>query len=72
MDSIRKDPTWKNKRQLVQLLMNLFQENPNKEFGLKDLFKVLKLKTHPLKLLCTDVLDDLVADDYITFNKKHG
>ncbi len=71
MDNTRKESSRKNKRQLIQVLLNLFQENPATEFGLNELFKLLRLKTHPQKLLCTDILDDLVADDYITINTSH-
>ena len=70
MNSLHKETSRKNKRQLLQLLLDLFQNNPETEYGLNDLFKIFKLKTHPLKLLCTDILDDLVADDYITINTQ--
>lgn len=61
----------KNKRQLAEEMMSLFQQNPDKEYSLVDISKLLKLKTHPLKLLCTDILDDLAADDYIKIGPSH-
>lgn len=59
------------KRQLEAMVMDLFQQNPEKEFSLTDISKLLKLKTHPLKMLCADILDDLVVDDFISINKRH-
>ena len=36
------------KKQVVELLQNLFQHNPNETFSFKQIFKALKLDTHPL------------------------
>lgn len=60
-----------NRRQLAEALTTLFQENPGKEYSLADISKVLKLKNHPLKLLCTDILDDMAADDFIVVSSEH-
>ncbi len=70
MNAHHTETSRKNKRLLTQLLVDLFQNNPETEYGLTDLYKIFKLKTHPLKLLCADILDDLVADDFITINTK--
>ena len=43
------------KKQVSELLQNLFQHNPNETFSFKQIFKVLKLDTHPLKMLAIDV-----------------
>ena len=54
-----------NKRALTDLLVELFRNNPDWEFTLKQIYADLYLKTHPLKMLCMDVLSDLVLDEYV-------
>ena len=54
------------KRDLENLVMNFFQDKQGEIIGLKYLFSELRLTTHPLKMLCMDILYDLVADDYIS------
>ena len=47
------------------MLMELFQNNPAEVYDIKRIFRDLKLDTHPAKLLCMDLLEDLAMDDYI-------
>ena len=54
-----------NKKAMAELLIDFFQQNPDKEFTTKRLFSDLGLKTHPLKMLCLDVLSDLLFDEYV-------
>ncbi len=58
------------KKELVQMLIELFQENPAEEYELKRIFRILNLKTHPAKMLCVDVLEDMAMDDYIKETKR--
>ena len=53
------------KKQLTALLMDFFQEKGSESVSLKQLFEQLRLTTHPLKMLCMDILADLKEDDYI-------
>jgi ribonuclease R len=55
-----------NKREMGELLQTLFQQNPNEVFSYKQIFKALKLDTHPAKMLAIDVLDAMTWDDYLT------
>lgn len=71
MDNTRKAGNRKNKKQLIQQILDFFQNNPEKDYGLTDLSNALKLKTHQAKLICTEILDDLVADDYISLSRDH-
>src|SRR5574344_1108860 len=71
MGNSNKMPSRTTKRQMVGLLMKLFQSNPQEEYSLSEIVKILKLKTHPSKLLCTDILDDLIADDFISITREH-
>ena len=54
-----------NKQQLSEQVMQLFQERAGEIIDIKTIFRELHLNTHPAKLLCMDVLDDLLMDDYI-------
>lgn len=58
------------KKQLAELLMDLFKKNPSEVFDTKRIFYELRLDTHPAKLLCMDLLEDLTLDDYITEKPK--
>ena len=50
------------KRDLMQMVIDLFQQHAGEVFDLKRLFRDLQLKTHPSKMLCVDCLEDLLAD----------
>lgn len=54
-----------NKQQLSEQVMDLFQHRAGEVIDIKTIFRELRLNTHPAKLLCMDVLDDLLMDDYI-------
>ena len=45
--------------------MDFFQYHAGEVIDIKTIFRELHLNTHPAKLLCMDVLDDLLMDDYI-------
>ena len=55
-----------NKKQVAEMLQTLFQQHPNEVFSLKQVFKALKLDTHPAKMLAVDVMDQMAWDDYLT------
>ncbi len=54
------------KKQLAEVLQEFFQQQPDKSFNIKYLFKTLRLDTHPLKMLCIDLLEEMAWDDYLT------
>ncbi len=60
-----------NKKELANKVMDFFQEKAGEIIGLKYLFSELRLTTHPLKMLCMDILYDLTADDYLTEVEKN-
>lgn len=60
-----------NKQQLTELLMALFQQHPTDELPQKYIFDSLRLTTHPLKMLCMEILYDFIADDFIKETSKH-
>ena len=58
------------KKELAKMLMELFQNNPAEVYDIKRIFRDLKLDTHPAKLLCMGLLEDLAMDDYIKETEK--
>ena len=60
-----------NKKQLTELLMALFQQHPTDELPQKFIFDSLRLTTHPLKMLCMEILYDFIEDDFIKESSKH-
>ena len=55
-----------NKQRLVEMLQTLFQQNPNETFSFKQIFKNLKLSTHPAKMLAVETMDEMAWDDYLS------
>ena len=55
-----------NKKQIVEMLQALFQEHPNETYSFKQIFRALKIDTHPAKMLTIDTLDEMTWDDYLT------
>ena len=54
------------KKQVSELLQNLFQHNPNETFTFKQIFKALKFDTHPLKMLAIDTMEEMAWDDFLS------
>lgn len=54
------------KKDLVNILMNFFHSKPTEALSLKFIFSELRMTTHPLKMLCIDILNELRDGDYIT------
>ena len=55
-----------SKKDVEQKLIGLFQQYPQQVFSLKQIFKTLKLDTHPLKMVAIDVMEEMAWDDYLT------
>lgn len=53
------------KKQIVEKLSELFSSQPGKSLSFKDIFKTLKLVTHPLKMLAMDTMEEMAWDDYL-------
>ncbi len=54
------------KRQVMEMLQTLFQQHPNETFSFKQIFKALKLDTHPAKMLAIDAMEEMAWDDYLS------
>ena len=58
------------KKQLVEKLTELLQLKGVEGISLKRIYSELKLNTHPLKMLCLDILQDMILDDYLCEPEK--
>ena len=58
-----------SKADVEQMLHDMFTGNPQTTFKLKDIFRELRLNTHPLKMLALSILDEMAWDDFL---KKEG
>ena len=54
------------KKAVTQMLINLFEDNPEREFDVKELFGMVKANNHPAKMIVMDALSELVLDDYVS------
>lgn len=59
------------KKDLEKMLLELFHSHPEEVYDIKRIFKELNLDTHPAKMLCMDLLEDLAMDDYIKEKEKY-
>ena len=57
-----------NKKQLKEKVVGFLSSRPRETFTLKQLFNSLRLTTHPLKILCVDVLNELIDEEQIFRN----
>ncbi len=55
-----------NKENMGRILEAYFMENPGKTLSFKEIFRALRLNTHPLKMLAIDVMEEMAWDDFIT------
>lgn len=55
-----------SKNQIEERLQTLFQQNPNETFSFKQIFKTLKLDTHPVRMMAVDLMEDMAWDDYLS------
>ena len=54
-----------NKRQLVEMIVELFNRRSSEQLGTKDIFKELGLTSMSARTLCVSILDDMVFDGYL-------
>lgn len=53
------------KSELAERLINYFHAKPNETISLKQLSNGLNLTTHPLKMLCADIIAEMIEDDFL-------
>lgn len=58
------------KKELTELLVSYFRNKPGEAFTVKQLFQGLKLTTHPLKMLCRDIVEEMTEDNFLVEVEK--
>lgn len=53
------------KKDLMKMVVEMFQQSPETSFDLKSIYRTFSLTQQPAKQLCNDILEDLLLDDYI-------
>lgn len=54
------------RKKVTEMLQDLFMRNPDKTLGFKQIFKELRLTTHPTKMLAVEAMEDMAWDDYLS------
>lgn len=54
------------KKKLAEMLQDLFMQNPDATLTFKQIFKQLRLDTHPAKMLAVDTMEDMAWDDFLS------
>ena len=54
-----------NKKQIAEKLQDFFVQNPDKQHSFKEIFRALRLDTHPAKMLAVDVMEEMAWDDFL-------
>ena len=54
------------KKQISARLHDFFAAQPGKTLSFKEIFRALKLDTHPLKMLAIDTMEEMAWDDFLT------
>ena len=55
-----------SKKQLSERLQDFFASQPGKTLSFKEIFRALKLDTHPLKMLAIEIMEEMTWDDFLT------
>lgn len=55
-----------SKKQLCERLQDFFTSQPGKKLSFKEIFRTLKLDTHPLKMMAIDIMEEMAWDDFLT------
>ena len=51
------------KRQLAEMLQEFFSSQPGRTLTFKEIFRALKLNTHPLRMQAIDIMEEMTWDD---------
>ena len=55
-----------NKKQMAEMLEQFFTSQPDKTLSFKEIFRQLKLNTHPQKMLAIDAMEEMAWDDFLS------
>ena len=54
-----------NRRSMTDLITDWFRDNQDSPVSVKRLYDELKLKTHPMRSMCLDIVLELVDDGFL-------
>ncbi len=57
-----------NKKELQTRLMSFMSSRPGEFFALKEIFSSLRLTSHPVKMLCVDIITEYLDEGRLTYN----
>ena len=60
-----------NKREITDMVKQFLSARKGESFSLRKLFSGLKLTTHPLKMLCVDIVNSMIEDGTVV-SKSNG
>ena len=66
----KKGGKYMKKKELAEMMDNYFLMKQMESFGMKQLFTGLKLTTHPLKMLCADIVQEMAEDNFLIETEK--
>ncbi len=66
MGKVKKGGKRMSKAQLAKVIEDFFTANAGKAVSFKDIFRALRLDTHPLKMLAIDIMEEMAWDDVLT------
>ena len=61
-----------NKKQLAEVLIDYFQSRPGETMSMKQVFKNLRLTTHPMKMLALDIMEDMAWNDFLAKDGEYA
>lgn len=61
-----KDRRKLTKKIIAEMLQTLFMQHPDETLAFKQIFKTLRLDTHPAKMLAVDVMEEMAWDDFLS------
>lgn len=53
------------KRDLTELIIGFFRTHSTENIGIKQLFRELNITAHPVKMLCIDIVEDLLFSNFL-------
>ena len=60
------------KNKLAEMLQDLFMRNADKTLSFKQIFKELRLTTHPAKMLAVDTMEEMAWDDILSKTSENS
>ena len=69
MGKSRKESSRLSKKTLTESIVGFFRENQQNPVNIKRVFDALKLKTHPARGLCFEIVQELLEDGFLVENQ---